>query len=120
MKSQNQIDKDFRLKLSKILGLTQSDNDHEALLAIRKANQFLKESGGVWESVIVNGSERIVYVDAPKKETQKYRGGYIEEMLSACEGISDFTDNLARFYKKNGYLTSKQLDILENIYGDMQ
>lgn len=42
----NQQDTD---KLVKFLNLTQSDNDHEALAAIRKANEILKKNGITWD-----------------------------------------------------------------------
>ena len=38
----------FRDKLVKLLQLTQSSNDHEALRSIRKANSLLKKNGMDW------------------------------------------------------------------------
>lgn len=40
------------LKLVKLLNLTQSDNDNEALTAIRMANKLLKSQNKTWEDVI--------------------------------------------------------------------
>lgn len=39
-------------KLTKLLNLTQSDSDGEALAAMRKANSVLKASNKLWDSVI--------------------------------------------------------------------
>lgn len=38
-------------KLKKILALTTSDNDHEALVAIRQANILLQECGMTWSKL---------------------------------------------------------------------
>jgi hypothetical protein len=40
--------------LIKLLGLTGSSSDHEALSAIRKANELLKSSGWTWEDLILS------------------------------------------------------------------
>lgn len=39
-------------KLIKLLTLTQSQNDHEALSAIRKVNSILADNGQTWQSII--------------------------------------------------------------------
>lgn len=39
-------------KLEKLLNLTQSDNDHEALSAIRRANELLKAAKRSWWDVM--------------------------------------------------------------------
>lgn len=38
--------------LIKMMGMTQSDNDNQALVAIRKANEVLKAAGWDWERVL--------------------------------------------------------------------
>lgn len=45
-------------KLKKLLPLTASTNDHEALSAIRKANDILKDSGISWPQVFGEETER--------------------------------------------------------------
>lgn len=46
------MNEELRLeKLKKLLALTSSTNDNEALLAIRKANVILSESGLSWSEV---------------------------------------------------------------------
>lgn len=44
----NEIDIQFLIKL---LNLTTSDNDHEALSAMRKANALLKDHGKTWNNM---------------------------------------------------------------------
>lgn len=39
-------------KFVKILNITKSDSDHEALVAIRTANRILKESGKSWDDLV--------------------------------------------------------------------
>lgn len=38
-------------RIKKLMGLTFSDNDHEALLALRKVNEMLKASNITWEYI---------------------------------------------------------------------
>lgn len=49
---------DFRLKLAKILGLTTSTFDHEALAAIRRANELMTGAGLRWPDIITPAMER--------------------------------------------------------------
>lgn len=39
-------------KLTRVLQLSTTDNDHEALVCIRRANAMLKERGLLWEQVV--------------------------------------------------------------------
>lgn len=50
-----------REKLAKLLALTASDNDHEALAAMRAANRMLKAADKAWEDVL-EGPERVLRV----------------------------------------------------------
>jgi hypothetical protein len=50
-----------REKLAKLLALTTSDNDHEALSAMRAANRMLREVGKIWEDVL-EGPERVLSI----------------------------------------------------------
>ena len=95
-------------KVIALLSLTQSDNDHEALSAIRKANSFLKKNnltwGEFWESAL-------------KKRTSP--GEEIEKMLEHL--TSNFPNNefymsLSNFYWAKGFLTPKQLAALKKAY----
>ena len=42
-------------KIIKLLNLTQSPNDNEALSAIRRVNQMLKESNKGWTDLLLSG-----------------------------------------------------------------
>lgn len=48
--------------LIKLMGMTQSKNDGEALAAVRKANEQLKKFGGSWESLLLG---KVVMVGDP-------------------------------------------------------
>jgi hypothetical protein len=39
-------------KLKKLMGLTTSSNDHEALAAARQANKILKDANKTWQDVL--------------------------------------------------------------------
>jgi hypothetical protein len=57
-------------KLIKLLMLTTSDNDAEALSAIRHANQLLKRTGSTWAAVIMPA---VITVKSPPVEDVRIR-----------------------------------------------
>ena len=67
-----------RSKLSKLLALTQSSNDHEALLALRKANALVLAHGATWEAVMRDAP-------APQKRFDDPFSVAVDEMLNYCE-----------------------------------
>lgn len=98
--------------------LTQSQNDHEALVAIRKANQLLACLNLNWEQFL--GVARKLDED-PKKEASD---ASIDKMFEAVksrlqEQGSDalsFIEDIEVFYIKTGKLTPKQLSALKKFY----
>lgn len=46
-------------KLIKLLNLSQSPNDSEALSAIRKANKIIKDDGLRWEDLILSSQKNV-------------------------------------------------------------
>lgn len=61
-----QSTEELRSKLIKLLNLTSSPNDHEALSAIRMANKALKSSDLSWENLssnIENKTEATLVID---------------------------------------------------------
>jgi|GEM_PF-3041463 len=46
---------DSKERLIRLLNLTASDNDHEALLALRNAQKVMDRSGMTWESLVTSG-----------------------------------------------------------------
>jgi hypothetical protein len=109
----NNMDKS---KIIKLLSLTQSDNDHEALNAIRMANRILRTNEFTWEKFFGAG--------APKYSTNKGWGGYqgvaekIEYILNNYPIWFDpaFVRDLQTQLKIRGKLTPKQVQAIEKIY----
>lgn len=117
---------DFNL-LKKLMGMTQSDNDQEALTAIRKANAILVVNKVNWDAVF----SRLVSVDVESVEqfTDKMstasedvnkagRSLYIHNLLSeAAENARgtfiDFVASLTEQFEARGTLSAGQIDALE-------
>jgi len=113
-------------KLLKLLRLTQSDNDHGALLALRKANKLLSQSNQTWDSILE---------DLPKPKQPNYqahaaweRPAY-KEALFMLEYIfynapawfdPTFTDSLTKQLYSKKYLTQKQTLTLHKIYNKIK
>ena len=97
--------KDFN-QLKKLMGLTTSDNDAEALGALRKANQILAVNGYTWESAF----RRLVRVESPieaaddalPERTRASEAAECERFLSDAEAAdprgsrADFVASLDR------------------------
>ena len=105
-------------KLRKLLNLTTSDNDHEALSSIRVANKLLSDSGLTWCQVLNF---------QPETETEpetEYSNEYIEvgDMLDHIlnrklgRGTRNFLESIYDQFKKQGYLSEKQLAVILDIY----
>ncbi len=61
-----EVDKD---RLAKLLSMTSSDHDGEALAAIRKANQLLRANGTTWSDVL--GTSELA-LEPPQPEAPRY------------------------------------------------
>lgn len=97
--------------LSKLLELTRSNNDHEALSAIRKANSLINENHLTWTQIL-----------APLEFSDDGEDLLIEDMFLVIFE-SDYKSNdltfvldLFDFYRNRGYLSDKQTKALERIY----
>lgn len=103
-------------KIVKLLSLTQSDNDHEALSAIRMANKLLKAQDKTWSE----------FMGVTNKEPP--RGHQWPEYQRASELIEQILNNYPVWFdprfvrdldlqlKIRGHLTPKQMQALEKIY----
>lgn len=96
-------------KIIALLNLTQSDNDHEALLAIRKANNFLKKKNLTWERFF---KDSLMGQTSPGEEIEKM----LEHLLSKFPD-NQFYMSLSNFYWAKGFLTPKQLIALKKACG---
>ena len=115
------------IKLMKVLGYTTSPNDNEALNACRMANGIMASMNMTWEQLI---SEKTIVIheiagsatdakQAPKDEKN------IELMLKTClsnvqsSSGRKFTQSLADWYSKKGFLTTKQKEALQRWYDNV-
>lgn len=127
-----------RERIAKLLNQTRSDNDHEALLAIRLANRELDKTRAGWDSVFSHGSTSRVDIDAAYargcadtlRDMQAKRTTYqtttVGEMLKVVlESIHDgsgrdFIKSLDEQFKRRGSLTQRQREALEKFYNNVQ
>jgi len=109
-------------KLIKLMNLTTSTFDGEALNAIRKANLLLAESNISWAEFI---KEKNIIININEIIIKKPRDPQIEEMLRLCKkGVRSssgkmFINSLADWYKKHGSLSEKQLISLKKWYDNV-
>lgn len=104
-------------KLKKLMQLTQSGNDNEALGALRKANEILTSYQLDWNRVF----SRLVKVETPvesAEDADKPERQRIEEAFAAVEdgdprgSFADFIASLKEQWDQRGYLSEKQKDAL--------
>ena len=104
-------------RLRKLMAMTFSDNDTEALTSVRAANRLLKDNGLTWQRVF----DRTVRVENSVEEAIPSKGGYsgeevdrmFEDALSkAGGGFRDFLLSLQATYDERGRLSEGQMDAL--------
>ncbi len=112
-------------KILSVLNLTTSDNDHEALAAIRTANSILKKHKSSWNEFFK--MPKVHYQQQPPKQEPK-RESKNKKSSDALDMISfirenawatfnfDFVDSLEESFNKYGSLTDKQYKALKKIY----
>lgn len=124
-----------KARLAKVLALTQSDNDSEALAAIRKANDIVRGAELTWEDVLVQqNSVHIVLQRQPMQETYKADDSWIAPHLrdkvtidlmfravysqprTGNEDFWRFLDSINQWYVSKGFLTAKQYSALKLAY----
>jgi hypothetical protein len=132
-----------REKLTKLMNLTFSDNDHEALSALRKA--MLREEKRMWNFfLLASGSPAPKAPEFKGEPGFKYRwdaahtdeGGRtpppkskeeiditirgFEQMIAKLDGKKRlFVEGCLDFYKTRGYLTGKQARVIQGILNGM-
>lgn len=103
-------------RLVKLLNLTSSTNDGEALNAIRAANNLIVKNGLRWEILLLQDSP------PPPARSVDTSGPSIQEMIDQIrERITDdfdetFLNSVERQYKNKGRLSDGQIRGLHNIY----
>lgn len=109
-----------KLKFTKLMELSASPIDGEALNALRFANQMLVEADISWTDLINNKDIIIKEVHIKKEPNPE-----IEEMLKICKkGVRSssgqmFIRSLADWYKNHGSLTEKQVDALRKWFDNI-
>lgn len=67
-----------RERLTKLMAMTTSSNDGEALNAMRMANKIIKAAGTSWEELLANGRVSVVNISMQ-------RSGSLDEFYQAME-----------------------------------
>lgn len=129
-------------RFTKLMMLTTSDQDGEALSALRMANKMLRASGKNWEAFIAGKKDdtRALHLENARLRNELVTlrdevmrlqsrvapppssdGPTISHMLSHCQrhvkgSAADFIDSLADAYEKWGRLTPRQYAALNKFY----
>lgn len=113
-------------QLIKILNLTQSDSDGEALVAIRMVNSKMKAAGETWQSLI----------DPPSPSPKSYRfkeisdefdRGWFNAVVECKEftslldqGQIEWANSLIRYVNANNYVPQKHWDTLVKLWNQFR
>lgn len=115
-----------RAKLIKLMGMTTSASDAEALVAIRKANAMLKVEGTSWSEFISGIKQQA----APRPPPRPQGRGFstqptfstvtdpdIPNILAslhrdAKRGFRDFVESLQDYWDEHGHLTRAQYEAI--------
>lgn len=106
----------------KLMRLTTSNRDGEALNAIRLANKMLKENNMQWDDIIGSGNTTRTAENESVVDNSPVHIQEIEKMLEICIKRTfsakklAFLGSLRKFYNERGYLTPKQLSALKSWY----
>lgn len=116
---------EINVRILKMLNLSTSSNDKEALSAIRHANKLLKKNELSWDEFLQNKKskkpEQGDFFGNEKKEKQKEERQdnvaieMAEEILADFdylddrEAVENFVQGIKDFYNENNFLTPKQI-----------
>lgn len=132
-----------RQRLLKLMMMTQSDNDSEALIALRKANSMLKAEGMNWDNILglQTQLDRLKANRPPPprppmrptgrgtseaaaryaKPTVRFNDPEISRMLASLMrdskgGFRDFVESVNDFWQDHGWLSEAQYNAVINAY----
>jgi hypothetical protein len=119
-------------KFVKLMMLTTSQNDNEALTALRKANALLAEANVNWEEFInaIERSKPIASGRPPSNRSTNFDdarftdvhytdASVIDPLFEAAfrntsgSGFRRFVDSVHEWWEKNGFLTEKQFSAIK-------
>lgn len=106
-------------KIIKLLSLSQSDNDHEALASIRMANKILKNNDLTWEQFLGSSPQnQRSYQKEDLWELYREMSEKIEYILNNYPVWFDpqFVRDLGLQLKIRGKLSPKQVQAINKIY----
>lgn len=124
-------------KIIKLLNLTTSDNDNEALSAIRTCNAMLKKANLRWEKLIgvVVKSETPPKQEPPKRPRYESSGAVDDELGPPCENQrawliifrwlgdvylspkqEELVTSIGHYFANRGYMSDKQRACVYRIY----
>lgn len=111
--------------LKKLMAMTTSDVDAEALMAIRRANDILKRNATDWDKVFsrlvtldVEAASEVRGQPAGNARTAAGRARYLGDLLDDAEGSAsgtfvDFVASVREQFERTGDLSSAQVEALE-------
>ena len=108
----------------KLMMLTTSSSDGEALTALRKANRILAEAKVNWAELLQAEppQEALRHEPEPEPEDGRYTdAGEINLMFATVYqknivgGFVEFIEGIHRFWSERGYLTEKQYAVLKRV-----
>lgn len=129
-----------RTRLAKVLAMTTSTNDSEALTAIRKANEIVKSENMLWEDVLVQLTSRVVNITMTRGERYPTSGAVYEpdenwtaphltdkvtidmmfrkifEKLQPGLPFYDFVNDVYKKFQLYGQLTPNQYNAIRQAY----
>ncbi len=115
---------DFESKLKKLLALSTSNHDGEALSAIRKANSLLAAQGLDWSTVFTGVfTEGYESAMADVETERRAPGATLSDQIGCLLAEADLTSaqhdlvsGFERYYRNRGFLSERQKEVLQNIY----
>jgi len=131
-----------RDKLAKLLAMTTSDNDGEALNAVRMANKMVRDAGITWQDVLREPGVREMHVTISPGQSWSMQAGaapqhdwggiaphlkdkvIIDTMFRGIfaqprvgfEGFWETMDNIKSHFDRHGSLTAGQYRAVQNSY----
>lgn len=124
-----------RVRLAKVLAMTTSNHDGEALSAVRKANDILKSENLTWSDLLGQAREVTITVTrhaAPTtvyEPTESWTPPHLKDKVTLDlmfrtlfdhvppgYEFREFLDSVHAWYRKHGSVTAKQYQALRNAY----
>jgi hypothetical protein len=120
-----------REKIAKLLNLTSSDNDGEALNAIRIANQILKKNGLDWPTLIEEDKPIRYQAKEPPVTPAPMKVHIVDEddVHEIIDFIKDnawedfdysFVDSIEKNFEEYHRLTRRQMNALKKVYSSVK